>query len=54
MHKKINASHTNKCESISSRLMKHVEETSKEVRNDWPRWKRTIFKPRKPRNGFKI
>jgi len=43
-----------KGESNAVLLMKHVEQTSKEVRANWPKWKQVIFMPRKPRNGFKV
>ena len=34
-------------------LMDHVKAVHDEVQETWPKWKRVIFFPRKPRNGFK-
>lgn len=40
--------------SNATLLMKHIEQTSKDVRDNGPKWKQVIFMPRKPRNGFKV
>ncbi|MCP4612776.1 MAG: hypothetical protein GY845_29115 [Planctomycetes bacterium] len=39
--------------STATMLARHVKQTSKEVRAEWPKWKQVLFMPRKPRNGFK-
>jgi len=52
--KQIKIANTAKVTKTATRLAQHVKQTSDEVAAEWPEWKMVMFRPRKPRNGFKV